>query len=340
MKPTRMLLGVLVLLGAATAAQAFGRGYSTYYPTYSYAAPCYTQGHCYTPYSNPGYGYAYTATSYGPWAYWPYPGTPYYYRTRYVTTGGNRSLENDTWLYTLANGCYSQHCLIADYQKPQVALVPTANLALLGQTQYGTDPLQHLIARAYGPQAATLIPPLRAPNPVDVASLLAPLSTEGPARLESSFKQTQTASETYARIVGGEQDLEKQKLAARNDLIKQSNRYQSLERILGKMAEFDAVSEKQAQIGLQAAATQIQVADPTLAQIIGTSCFNCHGGSKVEKGVDFRQAGSFDARQWQRVYQQVISGAMPRGGPPLDQAAIDLFEDQYFRVRTAGGNGR
>jgi mono/diheme cytochrome c family protein len=306
------------------------------YPRYS-APSCGTYG-CPT-YSQPAsYSYSYGPT-YSAWTYRVYPGTEYFYRVRNVFHGGYGyapQVEHDGYLYTLHGGCYAQHCLIADYlNRPAVVLQPAAKLAIIGTADYGVDPLKYAVAKAYGTAVAGILQQQYPPSAVDVGALLPPATTERPARLEAALKTSNSATEALRSIAMGDQENERRESEARRQLALQANKLQSFERMLGKFNEMAAVADQQATFSANAIAPQIQVGDPQLAQLIGTSCFQCHGGGKTEAGLDFKLAGSFDALKWRKIVRAVVSGAMPKGGQPLGDEQLALFEDQYDRARKA-----
>jgi mono/diheme cytochrome c family protein len=172
------------------------------------------------------------------------------------------------------------------------------------------------------------------PSPVDVAALLPPLNTLRAAILESASKSNTSASELFAQVVSAEQATERQANELRAKLAMQVASLQSTERIIGQVKEIQAVAAQQATISATANADQIPIADPTLKQIVATSCFQCHGGGDVKAGLDFKQAATFGAKEWRAIRNAVISGRMPKGGQPLDDNQQQFFEDYYDRVRT------
>ena len=313
-----MLLSVLALASDALA------GYPQYYyPSSTYCAPTYS-----------GHSYNYSSVTYSAWAYWVYPGTPYYYRVRYRYDCGQRHLEDDGWLYTVQNGCYCQHCKIADYQKPVVVLQPDAALQKLGHTDYGVDAQQYAVAKVYGPKIASLLQQQGTPSPIDIASILPPVTTSSLAIQQAVTKQAASGTELMAQVISAEQANERAKNDARAQLALQSNQFQAFERMLGQFKEMAAVANQQASISATAYADQIPVSDTTLKQIISVSCFQCHGGAKTEGGVDFKQAASWQAKEWKAIRNAVISGRMPKGGQSLDDNQQQFFEDQYDRARS------
>lgn len=341
-----VFLALLVPLLCAVYARGNPPG-SYCYPSgfYSAAGACFNPGyHSSYPVGYPGrygYSYGYNSDYYGEWAYWVYPGTPYYYRVRYHYCNGGRSLDNDGQLYTNHNGCYTPHCAIAAYlARPTVVLTPRAELDVIGQTVFGADPTQYAVAKLYGPKTATLLQQQVTPSPVDVAALVPPVATQRFAMVESVSKAADSASGLMATVLAAEQATERASIDARSRLALQANQYQAFERMLGKFGEMTAIQQQQATVSATANAPQIQVGDATLAQIIGTSCFQCHGGARTEAGLDFKQAGQFDAVAWRRIVRAVTSGKMPKGGPPLDDAQVGFFEDQLDRVRATAATAR
>jgi mono/diheme cytochrome c family protein len=326
-----MIRFALCLFSALALCQSADAGYPRYYTAPAYCPPTYGASHYYT------------APTYSGWSYWTYPGTEYFYRVRYRWEGGQRYLEDDGSLYVRFwhNGawCYNRHCAIAEYAaKPTIVLQPAANLAVLGNADYGFDPLKYATAKLYGPHVAGLLQQQPFPSPVDVASLLPPPATERPARQEAALKHATSASEALKLIAIGEQDNEKRETEARRQLALQANKMQAFERVLGKLTELTAVADQQATISANAHAAQIPVSDQALAQLIGTSCFACHGGNKTDGGIDFKLAASFDDKTWKRVYRAVLSGSMPKGGTPLTDEQTDLFEAAYDRSRKLASN--
>lgn len=317
-----VLFGLMTLLCSAVSA---GNGY--YYP-HSYCAPNY----CPPSYSQ---SYHYTSTTYSAWTYRIYPGTEYYYRVRNRVENGCYYPEQDIWLYTYSNGCYYQHCKIADYlAKPALVLQPAAQLQALGQTVYGADPTAYAVAKLYGPKYASILQQQGSPSPVDVAGLLPPVATQSFAIQEAVSKQAGSASELMAQVLSAEQAKERANIEARRQLALQANQFQAFERMLGQFKDLSAVASQQAQVSATAFIEQIPVQDRTLAQIISTSCFQCHGAAKIEAGLDFKQAASFGANEWKKIRNAVISGRMPKGGTPLDDNQEQFFEDQYDRARS------
>jgi hypothetical protein len=238
-------------------------------------------------------------------------------------------LEQDPWLYTLHCGNYVQHCLISDYvAKPAVALVPASKLAVIGTAEYGFNPTSYALAKL-DPKLAGLLPPQYAPSPIDVASLLPPATTTSPARIEAASKAQSSAAEALSAIALGEQQRERENDASRHRLGEIVAKAQAFERAMGKFAEMTAVSDRTATFG--STGPQIAVGDQQLAQLIGTSCFQCHGGAKSEAGLDFKQAASFDDDQWSTIVAYVQAGLMPKGGQPLGKDQVALFKAEYKR---------
>jgi hypothetical protein len=337
----RILLVLLSLSLASPALAGYPRNYY-YAPSYNTGPSCGT--YCPPSYSYaPSYSYHYAGPTYSLWTYRVYPGTEYYYRVRNAYHGGTYcapEIEHDGYLYTRywhgGAWCYNQHCLIADYlAKPAVVLKPEARFLQIGDAAYGADPLRYAVARAYGPAAASLLQQQYPPSPVDVASLLPRPETERPARLEAAVKQSSSAAEALKAIAIGDQENERREHEARRQLAIQANQLQAFERMLGQFKELAAVANQQATVSAQANAPQIQVGDPQLAQLISTTCYQCHGGGKTEAGLDFKLAGGFDAAKWRKIVRAVVSGSMPKGGTPLGDEQLALFEDQYDRIRRA-----
>ncbi len=296
----------------------------TYYAPSSYCAPTYY------PQS-----YHYTSATYSAWTYRIYPGTEYYYRVRNRVENGCYYPEQDIWLYSYVNGCYQQHCKIADYlAKPALVLQPAAQLQSLGQTVYGADPTAYAVAKLYGPKYATLLQQQGSPSPVDVAGLLPPLSTQSFAIQEAVSKQASSGTELMAQVLAAEQSKERASIEARRQLALQANQFQAFERMLGQFKDMSAVASQQAQVSATAFADQIPIADQTLRQIVSTACFQCHGAAKIDGGLDFKLAASFGAPEWKKIRNAVISGRMPKGGQPLDDNQQQFFEDQYDRARS------
>ena len=314
---------VLILLSGLAFASQASAGHPYYYPSTTYCAPTYS-----------GHSYNYSTVSYSAWAYWVYPGTPYYYRVRYRFDCGQRYLENDGWLYSSQNGCYYQHCKIADYQKPTVVLEPSSALHQLGQLDVGYDAQRYAIAKAYGPQVASLLQQQGVPSPVDVAALIPPPNTLSSAIVSSATKTASSGSDLLAQVLSAEQATQRANNEIRGKLAMQVAALQSTERIIGQVKEIQAVASQQATISATANADQIPISEPTLKQIVSTSCFQCHGGAKTEGGLDFKQAAAFGAKEWKAIRNAVISGRMPKGGQPLDDNQQQFFEDQYDRARS------
>lgn len=309
----RFLFGLITLGTLVASAQPAPAQYR-----YTYSQPCTT--HC--------------AATYSAWAYWVYPQTNYYYRVRYRFAGGYRYLEDDGWLYTVANGCYHQHCKIADYiAKVTVELKPAAKLDVLGTTDYGLDPTKLAIVKAYGTKYAGLLQQQGSPSPLDVASILVPASTSRTAIIESVSKQSTSASDLMAQVLTSEQATERANIEARRQLALQANQFQAMERWIGQLKDLSAINAQQATVSAAATAQQIQVGDPVLAQVISTSCFRCHGGDSVKGNLDFKAAASWDAAQWKLIARQVGRRKMPPAGEPqLEEVQIDLFESHYDQL--------
>ena len=329
MKP-RIAAFALLLCAFASSAFAFGGRYY-YYP----------QNYCNTGYCAPTHSYPVT---YGEWAYWIYPtgtqtATPYYYRVRVKYENGCRSIDNDGYLYTYVNGCYHKHCLITEFHsKAAIALVPTGELKQLGQTVYGNDPLAYLVAKTYGKEYATQLQQQGVPSPVDVAGLLPPLATQRVAIIESATKQARSGGDLLASVLVAEQNTELANIQTRGKLAMQVAALQSTERIFGKVAEIQAIAAQQATISATAFTEQIPIQDQNLRQIVATSCFACHGAADAKGGVDFKQAGTWSAKEWKRVWLAAETGRMPKGGQPLDETSVAYFETQYERAKSANGS--
>lgn len=294
--------------------------------------------YCYQPTYYQPQSYHYTSTTYSGWTYRVYPGTEYYYRVRNRVENGCYYPEQDIWLYVYHDGCYQQHCKIADYlAKPALVLTPKGDLLRLGTTDYGADAKSYAVAKL-DPRYANLLQQQGVPSPVDVAGLLPPISTTRIAIAESVGKNVSSSLALMAQVHADEQATNREIVAARSRLAMQANSIQGLERVFGKWTEMQAVAAQQASVSAQANIAQIQIGDPALAAVISASCFRCHGGEKVSKGVDFRQVASWTADNWKLVKRKVERGQMPPAGEgELDDAQIDLFDAYYDKMRSNQG---
>lgn len=284
-----------------------------------------------------GNSYSYhSAPYYSGWTYRVYPGTQYHYRVRYLNDSYGQHLEHDGYLYAYVNGCYNQHCAISDFvNKAAVVLVPEAKLAVLGKVDVGFDALKYAAAKTYGPLAASVLPYQYPPNPVDLAALLPPLSSEGAARVEAALKHSSSATEALTAIALGEQEKDKRDSEGRKQILLAATKLQAVERILGKVNE---MSLAEMSVNASENFANVQIGDPLLAQLVSTSCFNCHGGAKTEGGLDFKRAASFSTErdgEWKKIVRAVQRGTMPKGGQPLTDDQVSLFENHYDHLRLA-----
>lgn len=330
MNRLKMITLLLGLTGLASIAEA---GYPTrYYYQSSYCAPTY---------SSYGYAPSYCAATYSGWTYRVYPGTQYYYRVRNRIENGCYYPEQDVYLFVYANGCYTQHCLISEYlAKPALVLTPTCDLPYAGKTTAAYD-VQTYLAAKLNPKYANLLQQQGVPSPVDIASLLPPSSTLSPAIFESNVKQQSSAAQAYKDLAMAEIAKEKALNDGKIELAKQVNTFQAFERSIGKFSEMAVVTTNQTTVNANATASQIPLSDPLLVNAIAQNCFNCHGGNKVEKGLDFRQANNWDDKVWRKVSAMVACGQMPPPGnaQPLDESTIVLFERQYLAVKSKAPSG-
>lgn len=255
-------------------------------------------------------------------------------RGRWVTYSHcDKRWENDGWLYARAYGEYQRHCLIADYSAKVRAIYvePAPTIQIFGDARYGFDAAKYAVAKAYGPQVAGVLRQQDTPSPIDVASLLPPYSTERAARQEATYKAHESTTDALKAVALAEQENERHENDARRQVAIAAAQMQGFERMLGQFKEFAAINSQQATVS--GASVQVAVADPKLAQYISTACAQCHAGGNAKGGIDFSQAASFDAATWKDIRRAVITGEMPKGGQPADDATVDLFDEQYQASR-------
>lgn len=328
----KLILFVLALACCGSPSELFaqygyGRGYCA--PTYRASYPSY-----YRSYYSAGYGYSapYYSAPVTDWRWEQFGDTPYFLRV------GNGF--NDGWLYVRSGipgeYVYGKHCKVAEFVAKQTAvnLEPSGHLALLGNTLYGYDKQKYEIAKLYGPAVAGRIVPQSSPSALDVAQLLPSLATNGPARTESASKTSVAAVQLLSEVVRAEQQAEKEAVEANRQIALIAANAQALERLLGHMKDLQSVSAGKAYS--DSGAANVQVGDQQLAAVVSQKCYSCHGGDQgVAGGIDFRS--QLTAEDWKRIRKSVVKGTMPKGGQPLADPEIDLFEAEYDRARKASG---
>ena len=328
-----MLVLVWALVFAATASAQYGHG------VYSGGYSSGYSGHgCSPGYCPPSYGYGtpnphpYYRNIWSKWAYKTWDSNPSYYvhyRTRYDHCGQWYN-ENDGWLYKLDSyGCYHKHCLISQYaSKPPLA--PSPYIEQFGGNSVGYDVEQYTIVKKHpfvhqpGVLQGKDLP--LASTPQDF--LLQPEKTAA-LRIELAHKAHMSDKDMYLALAqqAGDQESKQEEVRGKLALLAETGRQD--ERMFAEFKEFLAVRRGQALITADAGQAKIPVDDPALAQAISTKCFSCHGGGKVEGGIDFREADKFDRDQKYAVFTSVLTGEMPKGGTALSREQSEPFRKWY-----------
>lgn len=321
-------LVLLLLVASAANAQHYG-GYSP--PCYGpncYSTPIYygkSYGHS-GGYAS-GYRSQWSAWTYGPWSTDP----KYYvhYRTWYDHCG-NPTNHNDGWLYCLdPHGCYIKHCLISEYSRP--ALSPYGHLEKFSGTQAGYDPDMYCLVQKYpyllapGILASKGLPGVSSPQ-----DFLEPGSNTAELRQTLAHKESMSAKEHALRIYEKESDKEAMQDKLRAQLALVTAQGNQEERLMAEIKEIVAVVKSKANIRADLGAEEsIPVADPALAQAIQGQCLRCHGATKQEGGIDFRQADKFTPEQRYAVFSAVLTGSMPKGNKALSREQAEPFRKWY-----------
>lgn len=279
--------------------------------------------------------YSYGSPRYSEWVYRAFPGTNYYYRVRTVIDGNSQSVQNDGWLYSFNGGTYSQFQSLDDYHSGKVgpSLLPNGKFNQLGNAAYGDNSLGNILSKLLGPQIGSVLQPQYPPAALNAGSFLPTLERLASARLEAASKGQNAAISTFGAVVQADVQRERENDAARNLIAREVIKQQGFERAMRAYSEATAIAEGTAVGG----APQIDVGDPQLSQIIAANCLSCHGGAKVDAGLDFKLAATFTPKQWRRIVSMVDSGVMPKQGTRLDDAAVDLFEAAEDRAKASVG---
>jgi hypothetical protein len=276
------------------------------------------------------------------WVYRPWPqdaGYFYHYYTVYDHCG-NWVNHDDGWLYTYHAGCYTKHCRISEYAgKP--SLQPSPYTDPRGSTEVGYYGPDYQAAQKY---PLLLIPGVLAqknlPGTIDPRDILAPFTPTDQARQQFAERSHASATELALKIAQGEQAKELEQIRGRNALAREIQAHQNDERFLAEIKEFFAVRRQQATIdagAVGASRSVINVGNPKLAELINARCISCHGPGKADGGLNFAEVTASNRAVWQKSYRKCATGEMPKGGEPLKNDELDLFDEQYqFALKSSG----
>lgn len=341
------LLAVVIAVGLLfQSAKAGGYGY---YGGYNYGCSPYYRSHsnCYSgycgPYNYSSYGYGYNSYGYSPhcvrrynfrsaWSYAPWSQNPAYF-TRYYsvydwyespTVYGSYTNFNDGYLYTFANGCYHQHCLIDQYAVKAFVPVETVVTREVAQVNF----VPELGTTQYGrPVSTTTIRTGGSYQPTGVAALVNHNQDDKYALAAHELAKVATFSAQTARelSVNGQQ-IQREKQAFESQNRQLAIKIAGLENIIVKgLAE------------MQRGETIIEDGQLTptgatgLVAVLQNKCIKCHGGEKTERNIDFRQPANYDALFWAKAALKTQKGEMP----PPDSGIERLTEEEQKFIEAA-----
>jgi mono/diheme cytochrome c family protein len=286
-------------------------------------------GYGYNTHSTCGSSYCppttYVSYSGWKWECWPRDHR-YYYKTRYAYDAyGQSTYQHDGWLYTRSyhNGayCYYQHCKIPSpsvdsyVEKVVVREIPV----LVAPPQVGTT--------AYG----TPIRPFGRLDQVPVTDLMQLANQKIPDDGQAVANNLALTAKYMAEASGKVAADAQQTIREKNAALAENQRIL----IQGAVAENVAVKALQ---GVSALGTQNFVGQDgslnqggadALSLVISNNCLQCHGGEKVEAGLDFKNFGDFDQKTKLRCLTKVATGQMPprdSGKKELSDQQVKLFE--------------
>jgi len=292
---------------------------------------------CFSPMASAQYGHGgysgahpYYRNVWSGWVYAPWASDSNYYtfyRTKYDDCGIPTN-HNDGWLYCLKSpGCYEKHCKIADYS----VKVPARNyIEPRGCTEVGYCKDEYELVKRY-PFAAGLTSPKDLPGTIDPRSLVATFDSQALARMAFAEKSFTSTKDMALKIAEGEQAKELEQIRGRNALARQIQADQNEERAFAEFKEYRATARREALIDNGAATPRavINVGNPSLAGLIQDRCVSCHGPGKAEAGLNFANVAATDFKVWQKSFRKCATGEMPKGGEPLSNEELDLFDEQY-----------
>ena len=322
---TLMTLATLLAL-AALANVASANGYGRNFRGYSYShQQTYRQAVVY-PYHQ--------IWQWAPWS----RNNAYYIRGRWTVHGlNNKTWANDGSLYTLVNGKYCFHSLIANYREPKPYVAPY----VAPKVEYHepkvvyVEPKQHDYDKQFG-DVVTGIETLRkeiagisrdvavhadlnheAPKAYDLRDFLPEYKDMRDAELASDERKLTIIAEANSRNSAKRLEYDHQERQARLDLANREAFARSSERLQAQFAEGWAAAGAKVAVD---DASKLEIDDADLERDIRTSCFACHGGS-ADKGtaVDFKNIGAID---WMDVFAEVATGSMPKGGEPWSEEQL------------------
>jgi mono/diheme cytochrome c family protein len=320
--PALLLLLAVLIFPPMVSAQYGGSGYG-----------------CSPGYCPPSYGYAPKSYGYTPryyntrsgWVYRSWPQDPKYYFHYYTIYDhcGKATNHNDGWLYTLDSyGCYHKHCLISQYA---YKLEPSRYIEPRGATEVGYYRPEYELARAFPYLVKPgVIHAQESPRFLDPHSVIAPLNDQESARLAFAEKSVESVTSMGLKIAERGQAIEAEKVRARGQLASQAQNDNTKLQILAKLNEIVATIDRT--VTIDAGATPraiINVGNPALAALIQDRCVSCHGPSKAEGGLNFSNVAASDVKVWQAAFRKSATGEMPKGGEPLTDDELDLFDEQY-----------
>lgn len=299
-------------------------------------APSCANGYC-----QPSYGYSPTYTkSYGyrnQWSAWTYgawgqdPSYFIFYRTFYDHCG-TATNHNDGYLYSRywhgGKWCYERHCLISAYA---VKVPATRYIDPLGRTEVGYYQPEYEAARAFPYLVKPgVIHAQETPRFLDPRSVLAPLADQSLARSAFVEKAVETTTSMALKIAAQDQANEAEKVRARGTLARQAQNDNTKLQILAKLNEIVATLDNKVSIDAEATPRAIiNVGNQSLSALIQDRCVSCHGPGKAEGGLNFASVAATDFKVWQKSFRKSATGEMPKGGEPLTDEELDLFEEQY-----------
>ncbi len=259
-----------------------------------YNCPTYKPVH----YSAPAYvAPAYVAPTY---EYKPLPDYPNLYTRGYKTAAGGWYTEAGFYVKT-ADGWQP-------YSVPQI-----------GKTVYGGSPTQYNLALNLGYQSAVYAKPgvlkqLGDPQPLNAKDFLPDPQEQHAADVEGGTKALTLAieskRETDRAAIESNKAIKLAQIAAASRIAA----FQQIERDQRNLTERAAILLQQSSVSSNgdASSVDLPIADARARAVVISKCYECHGGSKVEAGLDFRLA--LNSETAVECLDQVLSGEMPKNG--------------------------
>lgn len=261
------------------------------------------------------------------------------FRRDSANSGSVRETDDFAWAL-LGSGQYEQRGRLADLLGKLKDFGGGNLLDCFGKSEAGYQRDEYGLLKAFSYLGKGILNPKGLPDIPNTRDILPPLQDDLRAREANAFLLAKQGLELQAQQQLSNNELRKAQLEATSRLASVETLAKANERRLAETVRAILEADKQAAIQLELQSeskagdslANIPIDNRDLALIVQAKCWGCHGPSKQDAGVDFRQADQWGADEWDTAYEEVASGRMPRNGTPLSREEIRLFRDQARRV--------